>query len=79
MCLDVKGANQQPQAQVQQYPCNGGENQSFTFRKVSADYNLIIARHSGLCLDVRGASTADLAPIQQYTCHGDSNQQWRYR
>jgi hypothetical protein len=79
MCLDVQGFSQQPQALVQQYPCNGGDNQSFSFQHVSGGYNLIVAKHSGLCLDVRGASTADMALIQQFPCHGNTNQQWAIR
>jgi hypothetical protein len=79
MCLDVAGASQQSQALVQQFPCNGGDNQRFSFRHVSGDFNMVVARHSGMCLDVRGSSTADLAPIQQFPCHGGSNQQWRIR
>ncbi|MDY7083638.1 MAG: RICIN domain-containing protein [Actinomycetota bacterium] len=76
--LDVVSASTANNAEVKQYPWNGGGNQRFEFRDAGTGYYQVIAQHSGKCLDVASGSTADGANIIQYTCGTGANQQWQW-
>jgi hypothetical protein len=76
-CVDVISASTADGAEIAQYGCNGGDNQSWQFQDLGNGYYQIIARHSGKCLDVDAASTANSARILQWTCNGGQNQQWQ--
>ncbi|HEX2142987.1 MAG TPA: RICIN domain-containing protein [Glycomyces sp.] len=78
-CLNVDSASTEDGALLQQYDCNGAENQQWELRSVGGGYYEIVAVHSGKCLDVEGASTANSAQILQWSCHGRTNQQWELR
>jgi len=74
-CLDIKRASTDDGANVQQYSCNGNDNQLFILQAQNNAYK-IVAKHSGKCLDVKRGSTDDGANVQQYSCHGNDNQLW---
>jgi Ricin-type beta-trefoil lectin domain len=62
---------------IQQFPCNGGANQHWSFESQPAGTFLIHSTFNPrFCLDLfRGAMTAGTR-IQLFPCHGGSNQQW---
>ncbi|WP_079087450.1 RICIN domain-containing protein [Streptomyces scabiei] len=70
-CLDVKGASTSAEAEVIQWPCNGNNNQRWTFSD-----SAVISVRSGMCLDVPGGSTGDGTALIQWPCNGNTNQQW---
>jgi hypothetical protein len=76
-CLDVNGASTADGANVQQWSCNGGNNQRWKLVSMGDGYNELVAKHSSKCLDVNGASTADGANVQQWHCTGSNNQRWK--
>ncbi|WP_437806942.1 RICIN domain-containing protein [Sorangium sp. So ce1078] len=78
-CLDVNNASTSDGAVVQQWTCNGGNNQQWLLQSAGGAYYRIVARHSGKCLDVVSSSTADGASVKQYTCNGGNNQQWQFQ
>jgi hypothetical protein len=65
-------------AQFQQWTCNGGTNQEYTFVPVSAGSSTyyIQPMTPDYCLDVSGASTASGAAIDQWPCNYNSNEQF---
>ncbi|WP_049561906.1 RICIN domain-containing protein [Nonomuraea sp. SBT364] len=76
--MDVVSASTANNAEVKQYPWNGGGNQQWQFQDAGGGYHRLVSRTSGKCLDVAGASTADGANVIQYTCGGAANQQWQW-
>jgi Ricin-type beta-trefoil lectin domain-like/Ricin-type beta-trefoil lectin domain len=64
-CLDVAGVGTGNGANVQQFTCNGGDNQRFLFT-VAGDnaYQIRVGHVAGKNLDVVGGSLADQARIQ---------------
>jgi hypothetical protein len=76
--IDVVGASTANNAEVKQYPWNGGGNQRWQFQDAGGGYFRLVSQNSGRCLDVSGASTADGANVIQYTCGGGANQQWQW-
>jgi hypothetical protein len=78
-CLDVSSSSTADSANVLQWTCNGGANQSWQIRDLGTGYVQLVARHSHKCLDVTGSSTADGARAQQYTCGSGTNQQWQFQ
>ena len=46
-------------ALVQQYPCNGGQNQHWIVADGGGGTVRVVARHSGKVLDVTGGGTTD--------------------
>ncbi|HEV3261681.1 MAG TPA: RICIN domain-containing protein, partial [Gemmataceae bacterium] len=77
-CLDVYGISQANGAFVDQWPCNGGDNQRWQLVSVGGGYYNIVVKHSGMCLDVYGISQADGASVDQWPCNGGANQQWQF-
>jgi hypothetical protein len=81
-CLDNTGLSTTDGNQQQQYYCEGGNQQQWTFRPVTGvtDTYMIVNQQSGKCLDVSAVSTADGAAVQQWTClSGARNQQFTLR
>ena len=81
-CLDNTDLRTTDGNQQQQYSCEGGNQQQWTFRPVTgvADTYTIVNQQSGKCLDVNAVSTADGAAVQQWTClAGARNQQFTLR
>jgi hypothetical protein len=68
--------------QLQQFPCNAGSNQFWTFSKLTKDSQGrdIVVVHSdmndGYCLDVPSGNTATGTLVQLFSCHSGTNQQW---
>ncbi|MFI9719370.1 RICIN domain-containing protein [Streptomyces sp. NPDC052396] len=78
-CADVPGFSTQDKTRVEQYTCNGGANQRWTFRYLGDLLYTVSNVNSGKCLDVPGFSSQDKTAIEQYPCNGGTNQQWRLR
>lgn len=79
MCVDVPGFTQS-NTQVQQYPCNYGNNQYFEFAASGVPgYVELVASHSGKCLEFPGWSTNNHTKLQHYTCNGGDNQLWQVK
>jgi len=77
-CLDVPNASGASGIQLQQFTCNGGDNQRWKLLPEPDGRVSIVNKNSGLCVDVPGASTSDNAVLQQFTCNGGDNQKWYY-
>lgn len=80
-CLDNTNLRTTDGNQQQQYYCEGGDQQLWSFRPVSGVANTytVVNQQTGKCLDVNGVSTADGAAVQQWTCNGGLNQQFALR
>lgn len=76
-CLGVAGAGKTDGAPVIARPCQGGDNQRWSFVKRADAYYTIVSRSSGKCLDVTGVSKANGGRIQQSSCSGGDSQAWR--
>ncbi|TDD12659.1 RICIN domain-containing protein [Nonomuraea diastatica] len=76
--MDVVSASMANNAEVKQYPWNGGGNQRWQFQDAGGGYVRLVNQNSGRCLDVAGASTADGANVIQYACGTGTNQQWQW-
>jgi hypothetical protein len=76
LCMDVAGSSTANNANVQQYTCNGGDNQKWSITEQSDGSTTIKNKRSGKCLDVTAASTSNNANIQQFTCSSSNNQQF---
>ncbi|MGS2645613.1 RICIN domain-containing protein [Streptosporangium sp. G12] len=76
--MDVVSASTANNAEVKQYPWNGGGNQRWQFQDTGDGYLRLVGQNSGKCLDVANASTADGANVIQYTCGTGANQQWQW-
>jgi hypothetical protein len=68
-------------AQFDQWTCNGGTNQQFSFVPIAAGSSTYFVHPMtpDYCLDVSGASTASGAAIAQYPCNYNSNEQFTLR
>ncbi|MFF3341970.1 RICIN domain-containing protein [Streptomyces flavidovirens] len=73
-CLDVPGATQQNNTQVQVYNCNSGSNQQWT-RTAGGQ---ITVYGGAKCLDVSGQGTANGTKVGIYDCNGQANQKWTF-
>lgn len=76
--MDVVSNSTANNAEVKQYPWNGGGNQKWEFQDAGGGYVRLVNQNSGKCLDVASSSTADGANVIQYTCGGGTNQQWQW-
>ncbi|GHF65999.1 hypothetical protein GCM10018790_49800 [Kitasatospora xanthocidica] len=72
-CLEVADSSTDNGAAVQQWDCDGGENQLWDFN--SGIPGAIVNVHSGKCLDATGGAGD---PIQQWDCDGGDNQYWTW-
>jgi hypothetical protein len=80
-CLDENDWTTVAAAQFQQWTCNGGTNQEYTFVPVSAGSSTyyIQPMTPDYCLDVSGASAASGAAIDQWPCNYQTNEQFTLR
>jgi hypothetical protein len=76
--MDVVSNSTANNAEVKQYPWNGGGNQKWEFQDAGSGYLRLVNQNSGKCLDVSEASTSDGANVIQYTCGSGTNQQWQW-
>jgi Ricin-type beta-trefoil lectin domain-like len=78
LCMDENDWTTVAAAQSQQYACNGGTNQGYTFVPVSSGSStyFIQSMTPDDCLDVSGASTASGAAIDQWPCNYATNEQF---
>jgi len=81
LCLDVQNNSLADHGVLQQYPCNGGLNQTWLQIHTNGSFwdgveVSLVNENSGKCLDVPSLSVADGVALQQYTCNGGSNQRW---
>jgi hypothetical protein len=78
LCIDENDWTTVAAAQLQQYACNGGTNQSYAFVPVSSGSStyFIHPMTPDYCLDVSGASTASGAAIDQWPCNYNTNEQF---
>jgi hypothetical protein len=77
-CMDENDWTTVAAAQFQQWTCNGGTNQEYTFVPVSAGSSTyyIQPMTPDYCLDVSGASAVSGAAIDQWPCNYHSNEQF---
>ena len=73
-CVDIVAMAVADGAQLQQYTCHGGINQTFWALAAPGGYFSLRSALSGKCVQVRGNSLASGALIEQATCTGQSNQ-----
>ena len=68
-------------AQFQQWTCNSGTNQEYTFAPIAAGSSTyyIHPMTPDYCLDVSQASTASGAAIDQWPCNYNTNEQFTLR
>jgi hypothetical protein len=81
LCMDENDWTTVSLAQFQQWTCNGGTNQQFSFVPTAAGSStyFIQPMTPDYCADVSGASTASGAAIVQYPCNYNSNEQFTLR
>lgn len=77
-CLDVSGVATHNGANIYQWDCHGGQNQSWTLTDKGGGYYTVKARHSNKCMDVEGVGQGNGTNISQYDCHGGPNQLWMF-
>ncbi|MGW6708763.1 RICIN domain-containing protein [Streptomyces sp. NPDC054956] len=75
MCLDVPGGSGVWGTQLIQWPCNGGDNQKFSWDYVGVR-PVLRNKATGLCVEVPGWSTANGTAVTQWGCSADDNQRW---
>jgi hypothetical protein len=78
-CLDVQKFSLDNGAPVQQWNCQGKDNQRWALEPAGtaeAPSYFLRAIHSGKCLDVQKFSLDNGAPVQQWNCQGEDNQRW---
>jgi hypothetical protein len=77
LCLDVYGNSGTAGAAIDQWSCNGQNNQQFQFVPVSGGYGELQAQNSGEDVAVAGSSTTAGSPdIVQQSPNGASNSLW---
>ncbi|MFF5156741.1 RICIN domain-containing protein [Streptomyces sp. NPDC000348] len=70
-CADVTGQSLWQGAQIKQYDCNGGGNQTYWFKSVGGGHHQLVVRNSGLCVQ-ENATT-----VTQEDCDASATgQQW---
>lgn len=78
LCMDEYDWTTMAAAQFEQWTCNGGTNQGYTFVPVSSGSSTyyIEPMTPDYCLDVSGDSTASGAAIIQWPCNYASNEEF---
>jgi hypothetical protein len=74
-CLDVSQQSTADGANVDQWTCNGGQNQQWQW-VAHGSYFQLIGRQSRKCFDVHQNATADGTNLDIWTCNGGQNQDW---
>jgi hypothetical protein len=80
-CLDVTGGPGATQegASLEQWPCTGQANQSWTLNDAGGGQYELVASHSGKCAEVVNGGTGNGALVKQATCTREPKQLWRLR
>ncbi len=80
-CLDVTGGPQATGdgARLEQWPCSGASNQSWTVHDTGGGLFELMASNSHKCAEAADGGTANGTAIQQATCSRAPNQLWRLR
>jgi hypothetical protein len=73
MCLDILGFNGNNGAIVDEWPCDGLANQSWT---ITSD-NQIVSNWNGKCMEVQNYGLQNGALVQMNVCYGGFNQIWQ--
>ncbi|MGW4381831.1 RICIN domain-containing protein [Kitasatospora sp. NPDC004531] len=78
LCLEAPGWTTAAGAQLGQWECHGGANQTFYIDNYMIDSSNMRFRNknSNLCVSVQGGSTAYRAPIIQWYCNDAADQRW---
>jgi hypothetical protein len=76
-CLDVVGVSSDNDAEINQWDCSGGDNQTWKIEDAGHGFSFLKAKHSGKCLDVSEISLSDGAAVIQWDCWGGDNQKWK--
>lgn len=75
MCMDVLGFNQNNNAPVVQWDCNGADNQKWTLEKKGDNEYALKIKFNGNCLDMT-TSLADNVQVTVFPCHYAAHQLW---
>jgi hypothetical protein len=80
-CLDVMGGPGATQdgAPLEQWPCTGQPNQSWTLNDAGGGQYELVASHSGKCAEVVSGGTANGSLVRQAACTREPKQLWRLR
>ncbi len=76
-CLDVVAAARNDGANLQAYPCNGTDAQTFTLTDMGNFEIELRALNSDKCVDVTAAEVKNGANVQQYSCNATNAQIWK--
>ncbi|WP_370950201.1 RICIN domain-containing protein [Amycolatopsis sp. cg5] len=76
-CVDARGAVAANATAVQQYTCNSGAAQQWTFDAVGGYFRVNSGLNLAQSWDVTDVSTADSAKVQLWAYGGGNNQQWQ--
>jgi GH43 family beta-xylosidase len=77
-CLDVAGSSTADGANVQQYTCNGGNNQKWRIEDQGDDTSRLVNVATGKVLDTADCSSADGADLRQWTWLNNTCQRFRF-
>ncbi|MGP4049544.1 family 43 glycosylhydrolase [Streptomyces sp. 2A115] len=77
-CLEVAGRSTADGANVQQYACNGGNNQRWRVEEQGDDSSRLVNVASGKVLDTADCSTADGADLRQWSWLDNTCQRFRF-
>jgi hypothetical protein len=80
-CLDVTGGPGATQdgASLEQWPCTGQLNQSWTLNDAGGGQYELVASHSNKCAEVVNGGTANGSLVRQAACTREPKQLWRLR
>ncbi|KKD06969.1 family 43 glycosylhydrolase [Streptomyces sp. WM6386] len=77
-CLDVAGSSTADGANVQQYTCNGGNNQKWRVEDQGDDTSRLVNVATGKVLDTADCSSADGADLRQWSWLNNTCQKFRF-
>ena len=76
LCIEVLANSYADGAQIDQWPWNGGDNQTWVLNNVGTNTFSALNTRSGKALEVPGASLVVGTVLDQLTYNGGTNQQW---
>ncbi|WAZ21486.1 family 43 glycosylhydrolase [Streptomyces cinnabarinus] len=77
-CLDVAGSSTADGANVQQWTCNGGNNQKWRLEDLGDDTHRLVNVATGKVLDTADCSSADGADLRQWSWLNNTCQRFRF-
>ena len=80
-CLDVRGGPQATQdgARIEQWPCTGATNQSWTLENTGNSRFRLVAQNSSKCIETISGGTAAGTGLHQMPCNSTTAQLWTRR